>query len=249
MITIGIPAYNEESNLEACISTILKALSLIGKQIAIDILVVNDGSNDKTKNVIHFLENNYNFIRSIHHETNKGIGYTFKEIIKEARGEKLILIPGDNILNLSTVFHFIRCAENINADIVFFYFVNRENRKRSRVVLSTLFNLICTSIFDVNLLYLNGSGVYNTKQVQSIDIKSNGYFIAAEINLKLLLQGASFYEYPAYLKPNSTKSSALKLKNLIDIILSFLRLYYELRIKNKRIYSKKPLRIYDEGLE
>jgi dolichol-phosphate mannosyltransferase len=243
MITIGVPAYNEQDNLRNTVNTILRAADL-AKIEGYEILIVNDGSKDKTEEVIKELEKKHKEIRAIHLEKNQGLGNVVKVIIQNAAHDKLCFVPGDDILSLHTVFSYFVNA--YKADLVFVFFINRENRSKFRMLLSMLFNLICTSIFNVYINYLNGSGVYSTKFLRSIKIQSKGYFISAEMNLKILLKGGTFYEMPGYLKTMALKSSAIRLSNFFDVCFCFLRLLYQVYISQRKEFSFRPTRIIDK---
>ena len=242
-MTVGIPAYNEEKTLESTVNTVRSAARK-AKLTNFEILIINDGSSDRTAEIISQLEKKYKNVRHHENETNKGIGAAFKAISKYAQGEKVCVVPGDDILSEYTIY---QCFINMSkADLVFIYFVNKELRNRHRIFLSQVFNMICTFMFDTHVNYLNGSGVYDTRLLQQLTIGSEGYFIAAEMNLKFLLKGATFCEIPAYIKPDATKSNALSLKNLLDVITSFIRVYWEIKVKRRKEFSKKPIRVLDQ---
>lgn len=241
-ITVGVLAYNEQDNLQATIDTIeFAARNTKAKDY--EILIVDDGSSDNTPQVIRDLEKQNRRIRSVRHTTNAGIGAAIKTLIREADAEKLFFVPGDNILTKQAIVEFFRNSDK--ADIVFTFYINKENRSRFRILLSYMFNIICTFAYNVHVNYLNGSGVYNLAMLRQINIVSNGYFICAEMNLKLLFSGASFYEIGVYLKQNTTKSNAIKMKNLVSIMYHFIRLFLEIKLIRRSQFWKKPRRVLD----
>ena len=65
----------------------------------------------------------------------------------------------------------------------------------------------------------------------------------SEITTKLLLLGATFHEMPAYMRVGAKRSTALSVSNILDVGLTFVRLLLETKIINRRVFSKKPLRI------
>lgn len=89
-ITIGIIVYNREKQIIDCIK------SALNQTINIDeILIINDGSNDKTaKNIRDFKKSN---IKLITNEINKGIPYSRNKIINEAKGELIFFFDSDDI--------------------------------------------------------------------------------------------------------------------------------------------------------
>jgi glycosyltransferase involved in cell wall biosynthesis len=243
MITVGIPAFNEEENIETTVNTILSAVNL-ANNIKVEIIIVNDGSTDKTGEISDRIASANNKIRVIHNKVNSGLGIFIQTIIREAKYDKFCLIAGDGNVTLSTIKNYF--LNSMKADLVMVYILNTEDRLQSRSVLSSLYSLLYCIFFKVHVKYINGAVVYPTKLLREMDIKGKRYSFASEVAVKLLRQGASFYEMGGYIKPNVHKSSAMKIRNLIDVVLSFLYLIYEVNIKFKEKYSHKPVRMSDE---
>lgn len=242
MVSVGIMGYNEEANIESAVNTVMSALKR-SKVRDYEIIAVDDGSIDRTGEILRRIATKNKRLRVISDGINRGIGWAFKEIIRQAKGEKVCFVAGDDIVTERTI---CQLFENMHrADVVMTYYVNKEERNTFRIFLSNIYNLINTFAFDTHVNYINGAGIYTTKMVQALNIRANRYFVAAEMNLKILRQGATFYEAPAYAKPNATKSSALKFRNLIDVIYCFIRTYWEIKVSQRKIFNKPPVRIID----
>lgn len=242
MITIGIFAYNEEHNLKSTVETVIKAAEL-ANNISLEIIIVNDGSIDNTEKVITDIKTKYTIVKSITHQKNTGIGTAVKDIILASTCDKICFLPGDNIVTLYTLKTMLLSA--YKADIILHYHINSEVRKKGRIFLSVLFTFIYKYTYNLQLIYVNCIGIYPTKVLRETIIRSDRYNIAAELNVKTLLQGYSYYEVGSYMNPTAQKSSALKLNNLFDVFISFIKLFYEVKIVNRDKYSKQPVRIID----
>ena len=239
-ISIAVPAYNEEKRIEATVENILKA-KLIANNIPIEVILINDGSIDQTPQICDSLAAQYDFIQVIHHSTNKGLGESIRNSIKIAKGEKWAVLPGDNDTPRGAI---VTLFENHNkADMVMLYFLNREMRGIRRNTMSIIFNTIYLIVFRIFVQYLNGPGTFSTKVLQEMDIFSSRFSIIAEIRVKLLRQGYSFHELPSYMNTGAAESSALSLKNLKEVILTFFHLIYDVYFVEKEKYSKFPKRI------
>ena len=238
-ITVAILAYNEEKNLEATVQNVLRAKEQVGN-LPIEIILINDGSTDRTPQICDGFAVQYNFIKVIHHPANSGIGVSIKDSIKLARGEKWAVFPGDNDIPLEAI---VTLFENHDkADMVMQYFINCEMRGRKRNILSIIFNTIYLVSFNVYVQYLNGPGTFPTRVLRDMDIFSTRFSVIAEMRVKLLRQGFSYYELPTNMQTGAELSSALSLKNLKEVILTFCYLIFEIYFVNRNKYCKRPVR-------
>lgn len=241
MISFAVPAYNEEKFIKNTIDTIIEAVNIM-EITHYEIIVINDGSRDETANIINKLAINNKNIKTIHNKQNKGLGFSIKEAIRIAQYEKLIFVPGDNDLTRTCIIDLI--SNRNKADIVMLYILNKEIRGRKRTVISLIYGIIYMLTFNVFVQYIQGPCVYPLKKLREIDIFSNRFTIMAEVNLKILKTGATFYEIPGYTQTGAKDSTAISLKNLLEVIMGYVRLFWEIKISKKRIYNKYPVRIY-----
>lgn len=84
-LTIVIPCYNEEKN----IPLILEKFNEVIKNEELEVILVDNGSNDKTQEVLKELLPLYSFVRTIKVDLNKGYGYGIIAGLKNADGEFL----------------------------------------------------------------------------------------------------------------------------------------------------------------
>ena len=65
-ITIIVPVYNVEKYLKECLD------SLVSQTIDnIEVICINDGSTDNSKEILEDYQNRYSFVKVINHEKNK----------------------------------------------------------------------------------------------------------------------------------------------------------------------------------
>jgi len=235
LLSIIIPAYNEEKNLEKTIKNINKVLLDLNFK-DFEIIIINDGSIDNTKNVMHDIQHNYNNIVLIHNSKNKGIGYSFKKSIKICKYDRVTIFPGDNYSSYLLIKNLIK---NYNkADIVISYTINTELRSKLRFALSTLYTLAHYLLFSSPFKYINGSAVIKLDQLKKIKIQSNSYTFFSEILIKLFRSGSTYMEVFGTLNKGGLKSSALNLKVMIAVIKYFFSLVIEIHLLKKNKYNK-----------
>ena len=92
-LTIGIPAYNEEANIDHLLRALLADTS---KRVAIkEIIVVSDGSTDATVARARSIRDRR--IRVLDRRVRRGLSETENEIVRRAKGDVLILLDADVI--------------------------------------------------------------------------------------------------------------------------------------------------------
>lgn len=90
-ISIVIPGYNCEDTIERCLDSILE------EKIEAEILFINDGSTDNTKNIIKEYQKNNKNIKMISQE-NGGIASARNACIKHSKGDIILFIDSDVII-------------------------------------------------------------------------------------------------------------------------------------------------------
>ncbi|MBT6820859.1 glycosyltransferase family 2 protein [archaeon] len=103
-ISIIIPMYNEEENIEKCVSSILKSNYDLKKT---EILCVDDGSTDNTKNIIESLSKNNKIIKLISGKHN-GKSDAVNLGIKHTKHDYIIMIDADTIIHKNFIKEIIR---------------------------------------------------------------------------------------------------------------------------------------------
>ena len=134
-ISVIVPAFNEELNLADTLDSINAAAS--DRDLELEIIIVNDGSQDNTGRVADGLASKDGRVRSLHHQTNQGLGNTYFTGVKEASKDYVVLIPGDNECGVETLAPLLDALGT--SDIIIPYPVNTEIRSRFRRILSKLF--------------------------------------------------------------------------------------------------------------
>lgn len=90
LISIIIPCYNIENHLQKCIDSILNQT-----YSHFELLLINDGSTDTSLEICKAYANKDNRVRVFTHE-NKGVSYTRNRGIKEAKGDYVMFVDGDD---------------------------------------------------------------------------------------------------------------------------------------------------------
>ena len=93
LITFVVPCYNSESYMERCINTLLKG------QQDVEIIIVNDGSTDKTGKIADGYKKRYPKIIKVIHKINGGHGSGVNAGLKAAKGKYFKVVDSDDWLD------------------------------------------------------------------------------------------------------------------------------------------------------
>ena len=238
MITIIIPAFNEELRLAPTIATIRKALA-DEKVDAVDIVIIDDGSQDATPKVAAELATQRD-IRVITHPENRGLGTAIRSGLAEARGASFMIQPADDAVSVSAIRIMLRYRDQ--ADMILTVNLNKEYRNLARNLVSMVFQAIYMIAFGIYVQYVNGPGVWPTASARAADLKSNRFSIIAELNVKLLRMGHTFAEVPSYFLPSDKARSTVNWRNLREVVAAFFRLLMIVHVKQRAQYSRRPSR-------
>tara|TARA_B100001057_G_C22864669_1_gene955982 strand:+ start:2094 stop:2789 length:696 start_codon:yes stop_codon:yes gene_type:complete len=221
-ISFIVPCFNEESNI---INTIEEILKISNKCLfkPFELIIVDDGSTDKTFQKIKIYEN----IRKYKHKKNIGIGAAYKTGLKKSKGEYIIMIPGDNSHPLSSIEPIIKKIGK--SDIIIPFTTKKGKRSIARFFLSKIFTFLINIFFNLNIKYFNGTVLHKKKLLDLIKIKSNGFDYQAEILIKLIREGFSYDEVEVFINEREEGTSkAVSLSNGFKIMWNLISLKKEL---------------------
>ena len=112
LISVIVPIYNVEKYLKECLD------SIINQSLKdIEIILINDGSKDKSKEIIEKYKKNDNRIIAIHKE-NKGYGHSCNLGLKTAKGEYIAIVEPDDFIDSKMYEDLYNIAKQNDSDIV-----------------------------------------------------------------------------------------------------------------------------------
>lgn len=91
-LSVIVPCYNEERALSETIISIRRSL---GDTLTYEILMVNDGSTDRSGRIMEELAEKDSRLRVVHHERNQGYGAALKTGIRRARSDLIAITDAD----------------------------------------------------------------------------------------------------------------------------------------------------------
>lgn len=230
-LSIIIPALDEEKNIEAAIDSVLIALKDF--KIFGEVIVVNDGSTDKTRLLVEGkIKQSPQTIKIINHSSPQGIGASFWDGVDKALGETVVMLPGDNENDPNEILRYYCLMKEV--DIVVPFVFNKEVRPFIRRLLSSLYHFIIKMSFSFDLRYTNGTSLYRRSLLKELNHRSIGFFFQADILVRLIKKGYLFAEVPYKLSSrHSGSSKAMKISSLSCLIKEYLCLFRDYHFKKK----------------
>lgn len=189
-ITIFFPCYNEEQNVER----VAREALTVAREISGDfeIIIVNDGSRDRTGEIADHLARENPEIRVIHHGANQGYGAALQSGFKNATKELVFYTDGDGQFKLEEITRLLPLIEKY--DIVSGCRINRRDsfmRKANAFMWGALVNaLFKFKISDVDSAFK----LYRRKIFDEITLESKGALIDTEVLAKARARGYTITE-------------------------------------------------------
>ena len=149
-LSFVIPAYNEESFIENALGTLDEAVK--SRKLQYEIVVVDDGSNDKTLLRATTYANRNGHVRVVSYNNNVGKGYAIKKGFMQTNGDVVVFADSDMDIDLGTVTKYVDALKN--GDIVVatkWHPDSRVTMPLKRRILSHGFNVLVRALTGVKL--------------------------------------------------------------------------------------------------
>ncbi|MBY9015361.1 MAG: glycosyltransferase family 2 protein [Candidatus Lokiarchaeota archaeon] len=225
-ISILIPAYNEEKR----IPKFLKDLqNFAGNNLeSYEIIVINDGSLDKTKETVLKLITDYNQTRLISYDDNMGKGYAVLQGVLNAKGKFILFLDADGSIKPPEILKMYRIFQKFHFEIMVGSRISKssnitESQPLSRRLLSKIFNLCSNLLFRININDLLCGFKGFSREVAKkifIDLKAYRWEFDVEILYRARKNGFKVFELP--IEWRHEEGSKIK---LLDPILIFINLF------------------------
>ena len=228
-ISVVVPAYNELGNLEGAVHDALRAVSGFDEH---ELIIVNDGSRDGTRELADRLAAELPHVRVVHHERNRGFAQAYRTGLKNARMAFVTFVPGDNEVAAESVQVILDAVGR--ADLVIAYHGTPWNRTWHRRLLTWICTTQLNVLFGHRLRYYQGPTVYPTALAQALPITTHGFFFATEMLVHALALGNSWVEIPlTHRERTYGHSKAVALSNIVNAQLTIVRLWWNVRVLGK----------------
>ena len=200
-LSIIIPVYNEKDT----ILEILKRVENVDLSLEKEIIIIDDGSVDGTKEILKKLEGQY---KILYHSKNQGKGAVLRTGFKQANGDFTLIQDADLEYDPKEYHQLLKPLIQNKADIVYGSRNLKDNPRFKKsyywgvLFISWLTNILYGSnLTDVYTCYK----VFKTPILKEMDLESNGFEFEEEITIKALKKKLRILEIPINYSPRSLK--------------------------------------------
>ena len=193
-IDVIIPCYNEEKTIEEAIVRSIENLSTKD-----NLLIVDDGSTDKSNFLIKNLVNKFSNISLIKHEKNLGKGAAIKTALKKVKNEIVIIQDSDLEYSPREYKKLINPILKLKADVVYgSRFISSEEHRVLYFwhrIGNNLLTFLSNIFTNLNLTDMEvGLKAFKSDKILKLNLKEKRFGFEPEVTIKLAKQKCIFYE-------------------------------------------------------
>lgn len=229
-ISVFFPAYNEEGNIEGVVNKARLVLEKLGLKDW-EIIVVNDGSSDKTEEIVKGISKLDSRVKIISHETNRGYGAALKTGFYSSSYSWIAFTDSDGQFDFSEITNFIEKQKETNADLVIGFYKKRQESK-FKIITSKIWEFFVFILFGLRVKDIDcGFKLISKKVIDSIPKleSERGAFISSELLIKAKKKGFKIVEIPVSHFPRKKgKATGRNIRVIIRSFYDLFRLWFKM---------------------
>ncbi len=220
-LSVIIPVYNEVESIE----TILKRVQ--ATKLVHEIIVVDDGSQDGTRDILKKLGKNKR-VRIILHEQNKGKGAAVRTGMSAAKGDVLLIQDADLEYDPRDYPELLKPIEEGLAEVVYgSRFLGRAHRVTMfwHMIANKSLTLMTNILYDTILTDMEtGYKVFKREVIEGVTFRANSFDFEPEFTAKMLKRRYRIFEVPITFNPRDyTQGKKIKLHDAFAAVWTLLK--------------------------
>lgn len=224
-LSLILPAHNEEPNISPVVQAAVGVLPEVFQDY--EVIVVDDGSRDRTPQIADELTASNPYVKVVHHPRNRGYGAALTSGFRAATGDYWMFMDSDRQFDIGDV---SKLAPYVGKyDIVAGYRIKR-NDPHTRFLIGSTFNRIVRILFGIKVRDIDcGFKIFRADVLRDMDLQSPGALINTEIHAKAIKQRRSLYEVGVHHYPRlEGEQSGASLKVVSRAMLETIRLWWRM---------------------
>ncbi len=217
-LSLILPVHNQELIMEQVYQDIERMLMSLG--ISYECILVENGSTDRTFDVLGRIAHQYKSVRCF--TSKKGYGYAVIRGLAEAKGRYVSYMPSDGQVDLRVYPILWKLIQSDKWDAVKVRRATRESLMR--VIVSSVFSWTISCVFSVPLLDINGSPrIFLRRWLPALDLTYGDSFIDVEFAIRAYELGFRMIEIPMKTLPRVGGRSTRSWRTFIEFIMNIWR--------------------------
>lgn len=225
-VSVFLPCHNEEGNIERVTAALEAELPRIADQY--EIIVVNDGSSDRTGAIADALAAANSRLKVVHHQVNRGYGAAVISGIRACTQPWVVLCDGDGQFETADIGRL--AARVPDCDAVVGHRVNRADPVMRRIN-GHAWTILMRLLLGIRLSDIDcGLKLFRRDLLEGIELQARGAMISAELMANLAGRGARICEVDVHHLPRTSgEQSGASLKVIARAFRELFLLYGRLR--------------------
>ena len=218
--SLVIPLYNEENNVENIYNGIKKAFE---SKFQYELLLVNNGSTDRTKEIIKRIASKDKKVVLVNIENNIGYGFGVVLGLNSANGEFIGWIDGDDTIDPENVILLYEKVIATNSDIGFSERINR-GENIFRKLESFFYNTLLLILYFRNFRDVNAKPKLIRNAIfKNFNLKSKDWFIDTEFCINSYKRGLKNCRILVIEKSRRHGKSAVKITTALEFLKNIIK--------------------------
>ncbi len=224
-ISFVLPAYNEEENIEKAVRAVVQAAEGLDLE-AYEVIVVNDGSADRTHEILERLREENPHVRPIHHPQNIGYADALKTGFTSAMLPLVFYTDSDLQFDVKEVKNLLPAIEDY--DIVCGFRIYRYD-PLTRLFLAWGYNLVARTIFRLRVRDIDCAfKLFRREVFDVIEIRSKKFFVDTEVLAKARHHGFRMTEIGVRHYPRVGGRSTVRPSHIISTLRELAKMWLEI---------------------
>jgi glycosyltransferase involved in cell wall biosynthesis len=229
-LSVFLPSHNEEGNVERVVKSYLAELPRVTDDY--EVIVVNDGSRDRTGEIADELAATDSHVKVVHHPVNRGYGGAVISGIRAASKDYVLLCDGDGQFDPADIelmtpfvpeYDVVAGRRAHRAD----HLMRRINGKAWTTLVRVLLGI---TISDIDC----GFKMFKREKLDGMELRAHGAMISTELMARLAGRGAKVKEVDVQHLPRLTgEQSGANLKVVMKAFRELNSLYQELKAERQ----------------
>ena len=224
-LSVFLPAFNEEKDIGRTVLSVKDTLLKVAGEW--ELTVVNDGSKDKTGEIVEDLANENPRIRIINHDVNRGYGASLRSGFYSAKYPWIAFMDSDGQFDFSEITGFIKKQKETGADCVIGYYKKRRV-SFFKILTSKIWELLLFILFGLKVRDIDcGFKLVSKKVIEKIPKleSERGAFISSELLIKARKSGFKIVEVPVTHFPAGRVGTGRNLDVIIQSFVDLIKLW------------------------